>query len=409
MFLANGEFNSEIGKKNTNPEINGETIEGFGNEDCGCGSAKQSNDLVGVGDSPTISDDEILNAQKLIEENKEGGKKLDKIKSLEIGSLFHKKIRSVIRPFLKPGLKLSELANIIENTCTSLTKENGVYRGIGFPVGLSVNECAAHFTPSKSVDLTLDEDSVTKIDIGVEVNGWITDCAFTFAFNDKYKNLLDGVKEATNHGIKTIGIDQHIGEWGGGIKEIMDSYEVNIDGKDYPILNIKNLGGHNILKNRIHGGFFLPSHNNWDNRRFVENVYAIETFASTKSHKVIPKNEENTIYMRRNFMETTDSLKSKMDNKYVKIFDILHKNFNTLPFCDRFLESDKVFQKIGFDKSYILDNFKRTTMNYFNTNNIISIFPPLYCENNGMTAQYEHTVYVSENKPTIIFSNSTDY
>ena len=35
-------------------------------------------------------------------------------------------------------------------------------------------------------------------------------------------------------------------------------------------------------------------------------------------------------------------------------------------------------------------------------------YPPLYCKKDGMTAQYEHTIYLDEGKK-IIFSNSTDY
>merc|ERR1711991_1159822 len=106
-----------------------------------------------------------------------------------MGSI-HKAIRRHIRPHLKPGLKLSELADLIEPKCTQLTNEKGVNKGIGFPSSLSVNDCAAHFTPSKLYDVTLDKNSITKIDFGVEVNGWITDSAFTIAFDDKYKNLL---------------------------------------------------------------------------------------------------------------------------------------------------------------------------------------------------------------------------
>ena len=50
----------------------------------------------------------------------------------------------MIRPILKPGLKLSDLADKIEGTCMELTKGVGINRGIGFPSSLSVNECAAH-------------------------------------------------------------------------------------------------------------------------------------------------------------------------------------------------------------------------------------------------------------------------
>lgn len=46
-----------------------------------------------------------------------------------------------------------------------------------------------------------------KIDYGSHINGLMTDCAFTVAFDPTYDNLLMAVKDATNTGIKAAGID----------------------------------------------------------------------------------------------------------------------------------------------------------------------------------------------------------
>jgi len=336
----------------------------------------------GVGDVP---DEDILDVKKTE----------DKVESLKIGSSIHKAIRKHIRPHLKPGLKLSELANLIENKCKELTKNQGVNKGIGFPSSLSVNDCAAHFTPSKLYDVTLNKDSITKIDFGVEVNGWITDSAFTIAFNEDYKNLLDGVKEATYIGIKNAAIDVNIKEWGKEIQEVMESYEVEINNKTYPIKVLKNLGGHNILKNRIHGGIFLPGADiNFypENVRFKEGVYAVETFGSTKSDWVEEKSDENTIYMNK----ALTCSKLKNDKKMTTFYKNLLKTFNTLPYCNRYLDNlyDPKLYNSGIKKLIDMD--------------IITGYPPLHCKNGGMTAQYEHTIYLNECKK-IVFSKSTDY
>lgn len=400
MFLANGDYDDSINK--INKVDSKDTVEGFSDD-------LPNFKLYGVGNAPEISDNEIKNAQKLLSEK---GNDLDIQKSLEIGSLFHKKIRSIIRPHLKPGLKLSELAELIEGNCKELTKGIGINNGIGFPSSLSVNECAAHFTPSKAHDITLDEKSITKIDFGVEINGWITDCAFTIAFNDHYDTLLKAVKEATDHGIKTVAMDQDIGEWGEGIREIMESYEVKIGDDIHKIKSVKNLGGHNILQGKIHGGTFLPSFNHTkglfvENKRFTENVYAVETFGSTGNEIVSEASNENSIYMK-NYRggESDFSFKTRITNDYIKIFDILNNKFGTMPFCDRYLETMSVFKDLNLDNPKKLTNFKKNIMSYFNNNNIIKEFPPLYT--NGMTAQYEHTLFLSEDKK-IVFSSSTDY
>ena len=208
MYSANGSYN-----------ITNNVIETF--------ESNQYKDLYGVG---AVPNEEVL----------EVNKNADKVESEKIGASIHKAIRKHIRPHLKPGLKLSELANLIENKCKDLTKNVGINNGIGFPSSLSVDDCAAHFTPSKLYDVTLNNNSIIKVDFGVEVNGWITDSAFTVAFNQKYKNLLDAVKEATYTGIKNAAVDVPIKEWGKDIQEVMESYEVEVDNKVLPVKVIKN-------------------------------------------------------------------------------------------------------------------------------------------------------------------------
>lgn len=45
---------------------------------------------------------------------------------------------------------------------------------------------------------------------------------------------------------------------GAAIQEVMESYEVEIKGKTYPIKAIKNLNGHSIAPYRIHAGKTVP-------------------------------------------------------------------------------------------------------------------------------------------------------
>lgn len=43
-----------------------------------------------------------------------------------------------------------------------------------------------------------------------------------------------------------IGIDVQLCEIGAAIQEVMESYEIELDGKTYPIKSIRNLNGHSI-------------------------------------------------------------------------------------------------------------------------------------------------------------------
>jgi len=60
----------------------------------------------------------------------------------------HRQVRSYARQHIKPGMSMTEIANMIEDGTRALVEEDGLESGIGFPTGLSVNEIAAHYTPN---------------------------------------------------------------------------------------------------------------------------------------------------------------------------------------------------------------------------------------------------------------------
>lgn len=122
----------------------------------------------------------------------------------------------------------------LEETARNLIIENGLESGLAFPTGCSLNHCAAHYTPNAGDPTVLQYDDVCKIDFGTHVNGRIIDCAFTLAYNPKYDKLLEAVRDATNTGIREAGIDVRLCDIGEAIQEVMESYELELDGKVYP-------------------------------------------------------------------------------------------------------------------------------------------------------------------------------
>lgn len=60
----------------------------------------------------------------------------------------HRQVRQYARKTIKPGMTMTEIAELIENGTRALVEEEGLTRGIGFPTGLSLNHCAAHYTPN---------------------------------------------------------------------------------------------------------------------------------------------------------------------------------------------------------------------------------------------------------------------
>jgi methionyl aminopeptidase len=318
----------------------------------------------------------------------------DVIASLELAASIHKEVRRFLQPYLRPNIKLIDIAKLIETKTIELSNQSkSINKGIGFPVGLAVNECAAHWHPTSKDNRILTKNDIIKIDYGTEVNGWIIDSAFTICFDPKYDVLMEAVKDATYTGIKNINIDVDIGDWGKQIQEIMESYEINLNGKMCPIKAISNLGGHNILKGIIHGGTFLPTVDMKNalppNYRFKEGVYAVETFGSTGKN-VVNEVGESTLYR----LNVTQGGNIKMDSTK-KLYNKIKNTFKTLPFTDRYLD---VFNIPSC----------KTNLNILCNSKFLHSYPPLCVDNNEYTAQYEHTVYIGENNK-IVFSKGEDY
>ena len=145
--------------------------------------------------------------------------------------------------WIKPGMTMIEICEKLEDCSRKLIKENGLNAGLAFPTGCSLNNCAAHYTPNAGDTTVLQYDDICKIDFGTHISGRIIDCAFTVTFNPKYDILLTAVKDATNTGIKCAGIDVRLCDVGEAIQEVMESYEVEIDGKTYQALHHHGDGG----------------------------------------------------------------------------------------------------------------------------------------------------------------------
>jgi methionyl aminopeptidase len=67
----------------------------------------------------------------------------------------------------------------------------------------------------------------------------------------------------------------------------MESYEVEINGKTYPVKPVRNISAHNIKHYQIHGGKSIPFIKNRDQTKMEEGeVFAIETFGTTGTGKL---------------------------------------------------------------------------------------------------------------------------
>lgn len=313
------------------------------------------------------------------------------------GAEVHRQVRQWAQGWIKPDMSLTEITEGIENSVRALTGHDGLTEGdsllagMGFPTGVSINNCAAHYTPNAGNKITVKQNDVMKVDFGVHVNGRIIDSAFTMTFNPVYDNLLAAVKDATNTGIREAGIDVRMSDIGAAIQETMESYEVEIGGTTYQVKPIRNLNGHNINQFQIHGGKSVPIVKGGDHTKMEEGeTFAIETFGST-GKGYVRDDLEVSHYARRIDAPNISLRLTSAKN----ILNVINKNFGTLPFCRRYLD------RLGQDK-YLLG------LNNLVASGIVEAYPPLCDIKGSYTAQYEHTILL---RPTIkeVVSRGVDY
>jgi len=351
--------------------------------------------------------------------------------SLRIAGDIHKHVRRKMRDsnILVPGAKLIDIANFIETetkeyASIAIDAVNGtsvINGGIGFPVGLSVNDCAAHYHPhSQDTHAILSNSDIVKVDFGTEVNGWIVDSAFTTRIGgsgevtlqkrthcsshsfsiDDCDSLISCMKDATELGVRNIGIDVRISDWSASIEELIRSH----DG----IHPIYNLTGHDIKHEIIHGDVRLPSVQNAvddKNERFKEGVYAIETFGarlpnkrsiSTPKQVEVVERGDSTIFRLDPGLAkyTAAELRNRIPifriQSVQKVFSQIRTRFRTLPFCERYMQPSD-----------------RTPVSLLVKNGLLLSYPPLCTDPGSITAQFEHTVYVKDS--TTVFSRDDDY
>ncbi|KAJ5988818.1 hypothetical protein N7481_004028 [Penicillium waksmanii] len=311
----------------------------------------------------------------------------------------HRQVRRHTQESVRPGQTLTEIALGIEDGVRALLDNPGLEQGsclisgMGFPTGLALNNCVAHYTPNPGQkEIALKSSDVMKVDFGVHINGWIVDSAFTMSFDPTYDNLLTAVKESTNTGIKASGIDVRISDISAAIQEVMESYEVEINGKTFPVKPVRSISGHNIKRWEIHGGKSIPFVKNNDQTKMEEGeIFALETFGSTGRGRTV---EGSGVYGYGKDPSAPSRISAPLTSART-LYKTINDNFNSIVFARRYLE------RLGVER-YLAG------MNYLVSQGVVESYPPLMDIEGSYSAQFEHTFLLRENGKEII-SRGDDY
>ncbi|HLC67348.1 MAG TPA: type II methionyl aminopeptidase [archaeon] len=290
-------------------------------------------------------------------------------KYIEAGKIT-KKTREYGVSIAKPGTPLLELAEKIE----AFIREQGGEPA--WPVNLSLNECAAHYTPVHNDETLLDGKDILKIDCGVHVDGYIADTGVTVQWHhDKLTKAaeaaLDAALDLVRPGVK--------------ISDISTAIDEVIRGHGF--VPVSNLTGHALEQYVVHTEPTIPNVKYSSPTTLEEDqVIAIEPFASTGAGHV---NDGSDIQI---FAFEADVPVRNPDAKKILLY-AAHKQ---LPFAERWLMKEG--QEFGVPNSL----FKvRIALRELLARGAIHGYPPLMDAKKGLISQAEHTVIVRD-EPIVI-------
>lgn len=288
----------------------------------------------------------------------------------EVGKVSYEALQ-YSKEVVKEGRKILEIAEEIEN----FIKKKGFE--MAFPVNLSINENAAHYTPTADDPYVLSGKETIKVDVGARKDSYLGDCALTIDLSQKYSRLVEASEEALANAISVVKAGRPVNEIG---REIEKTAAAN------GFKPIRNLGGHGIDKMDLHASIFIPNFDNGDTTALEEGqVIAIEPFL-TDGIGLVGDGEHLQI-----FQKTRDA--TPRSNELRVISDFIDENYMTYPFAMRWIQ--KKFKDLG--------EFKvRRTLNELASMSAIESFPVLVEKKNGMVAQAEKEMIVQKDGCEIV-------
>ncbi len=274
--------------------------------------------------------------------------------------------KELARSQLKPGMKVLDLAENIEK----LIKDKGGEPA--FPVNLSLNDIAAHYTPDIDDTLTFKDGDLIKVDIGVHVDGYIGDTAFSVKLGEKLDTLITAAEDALENFIKEIRPGKTVDEMSKLVEEVVLSHGVN---------PVRNLAGHSLEQYTQHGGLSIPNGHIHSKEEIKEGqVLGMEVFTTT-GEGLVKESSPTLIYMLL-------QPKPVRLNESRKIMQLAIEKFQTLPFARRWLK--------GIGSTVMLQLALKELVG----KEVLREYPPLRERSNGLTAQAEETIIVLD-KPII--------
>ncbi len=287
------------------------------------------------------------------------------LESYKKAGKINSQVREEVLKTIKPGMKILDLAEFIEKKIEELGGKPA------FPVNIGINDITAHYTPSSNDQTEIKPGDVVKIDVGVQIDGYVSDHAYTYC--SEKNGMVKVAEEALEAGIKVIKPGVRVTEISKAINEVVEKAGLGV---------VINLTGHGLDQYVIHGPPKIPNVDHDSGDILDEGmVVALEPFV-LESNGTVKDSEPVEIF---SFMQPRPVRLQEAR----QIMELSADEYNGMPFCKRWII------KKGFSP------FKTSfAIKQLETVEALRGYPVLR-ENRGKpVAQAEHTVIVGN--PSIV-------
>lgn len=237
---------------------------------------------------------------------------------------------------------------------------------LAFPVNISINDIAAHYTPDINDPLVLKKGDMTKVDVGVQIDGYICDQAFTVCVGQKSHPLIDAAEKAVREAVKML-------KPGTRVFEISDLIVDTVSETGFN--TIQNLCGHGLEQYVQHASPTIPNGRNTIQDE-IESGQAIAMEVFTTDGEGSVKESSPTLIYR--YLEDRPVRMPEAR----KIMEIAKKDFSGLPFAKRWVAGKVSGMRLDMALRQLVEN------------GAFESYPVLKEETRGIVAQYETTVVV---------------
>ncbi|HJJ88604.1 MAG TPA: type II methionyl aminopeptidase [Methanocorpusculum sp.] len=279
---------------------------------------------------------------------------------LEAGKIAKKVLQSCAAE-IKPGVLVGDIFDMVVDQIET--------RGamLAFPPNISLNDVAAHDSPSPNDERTFTTGDLIKLDIGTHIDGYIADTAISVNLGT-HEKLCEASKVALDAAIKVVKPEMVVSEIGAAIEDAIISYGFK------PIIN---LTGHAVARYDLHHGLSIPNTGLFGTSVLrKDDVIAIEPFATTGSG-IVHEAPRAEIYQIINNTPVRSSISRKIMKKAAEM--------NGLPFSRRWLNIPKADLAIP------------TLLRQ----GILHVYHCLADVPDSFIAQSEHTVIVTDDGPLV--------